>query len=87
MGWSELTNGELLRSAEDNGFAVMVSGDKNLSYQQNLAGRKLALIILNTNRWAVVSRSAASIVDAVNAAAPGSFQFVVLDKTDQLEST
>lgn len=41
MGWAELGNGALLAAAEDSGFAVMVTGDKNLSYQQNLQSRNL----------------------------------------------
>jgi hypothetical protein len=32
MGWAELSNGDLLAAAEANGFDVMVTGDKNLSY-------------------------------------------------------
>ncbi len=51
MAWAALTNGELLAAAEGAGFDVMVSGDKNLVYQQNLAGRKLALVVLGTNSW------------------------------------
>ena len=40
QGWSELTNGELLRVAEADGFEVMVSADQNLGYQQNLKDRE-----------------------------------------------
>lgn len=41
-GWAELTNGDLLRAAEDAGFDVMITTDRGIRYQQNLAGRKLA---------------------------------------------
>ena len=41
-GWAELENGELL--AEAAGFEVLVTTDKNLSYQQNLAARKIAIV-------------------------------------------
>ncbi len=42
MGWGLLKNGDLLIAAEAHGFDVLLTGDKNLSYQQNLAGRRLA---------------------------------------------
>jgi hypothetical protein len=46
MGWDSLANGELIEAAENGGFDVMVSADQNLRYQQNLAGRRLALVVL-----------------------------------------
>lgn len=50
-GWAELTNGDLLAAAESNGFDVFITTDKSIRYQQNLAGRKLALIVIDTNDW------------------------------------
>lgn len=41
-GWAELTNGELLRVAEQAGFDVMITTDKGIRYQQNLTGRTRA---------------------------------------------
>ena len=49
MGWGELENGELLRVAELAGFDVFIICDKNLRYQQNLVGRRLAILELWTN--------------------------------------
>jgi predicted nuclease of predicted toxin-antitoxin system len=54
MGWAELENGQLLQAAQQAAFAAMVTGDKNLSYQQNLQGRSLSLIVLSTNNWNVI---------------------------------
>jgi len=78
MLWALLENGDLLRAAEDAGFDVMVTGDKNLSYQQNLAGRKLALVVLSTNSWKIIQQNTGSVVDSVNAATTGSFDFVTI---------
>ncbi len=78
MGWAELENGELLKAAEDAGFAVMVTCDKNLSYQQNLAGRRLALVILQTNRWSVLKENAPAVLAALARAQPGGFELVTL---------
>jgi hypothetical protein len=34
-GWASLKNGELLKTAEDDGFDVFITGDQTLSYEQN----------------------------------------------------
>jgi hypothetical protein len=59
--------------AEAAGFEVLVTTDKNLRYQQNLAGRKLAVVVLGKGRWSLIKPHVAQIVAAVNAATPGSF--------------
>lgn len=48
-GWSGLKNGALLQAAEGDGFDVLVTADKNLRYQQNLANRLIAIVELPTN--------------------------------------
>ncbi len=45
MDWNELVNGQLLRAAEDAGFDMMLTADQSIAYQQNLKGRKLALVV------------------------------------------
>jgi hypothetical protein len=45
-GWATLKNGELLTVAEEAGFDVLVTSDKSIRYQQNLEGRKIALVVL-----------------------------------------
>jgi hypothetical protein len=72
-GWQELENGELLSKAESAGFEVLVTTDKNLSYQQNLTGRKIAIVALGKGRWTLIQPYVAQVVAAVNAATPGSF--------------
>lgn len=47
LGWGGLKNGQLLRAAEDDGFDVLVTGDRTLAYEQNLTGRRLAIIVLS----------------------------------------
>jgi hypothetical protein len=72
-GWGELENGELLTVAEAAGFEVLVTTDRNLRYQQNLAGRTIALVVLGQGRWTVIRRHIAEVVAAINAARPGSY--------------
>jgi predicted nuclease of predicted toxin-antitoxin system len=75
-GWEELGNGDLLNAAEAAGFEVLVTTDKNLSYQQNLGGRKIAIVVLGLGRWSLIKPHVAQVVAAVNAATPGSFSAV-----------
>ncbi len=49
MGWGALENGALLRAAEEAGFELLIICDKNLRHQQNLSGRRLAILELWTN--------------------------------------
>ena len=72
-GWEELENGELLTVAETEGFEVLVTTDRNLRYQQNLAGRKIAIVVLGKGRWSIIKPHVAEVVASVNAATPGSY--------------
>ena len=72
-GWETLANGDLLQAAEDAGFEVLVSTDNGLGYQQNLKGRKIAIVVLSRNRWRMVQRMIRKIAAAVDGAEPGSY--------------
>ena len=72
----QLENGELLKLAEASGFDVMVTSDQNIRYQQNLTGRKLALVVLGSNIWPVVRDHGAAITAKVDAATPGGYEFI-----------
>jgi len=71
QGWDTLSNGDLLNAAEKAGFDVLLTTDSNLPHQQNLQGRKLAIVILSRNRWSLVRTMRRQIADAVKAAKPG----------------
>jgi hypothetical protein len=72
-GWETLENGDLLRAAEEADFEVLGSTDNGLGYQQNLKGRRLAMVVLSRNRWRMVQRMIRKIVAAVDRAEPGSY--------------
>ena len=74
--WDTLANGELLRVAEQAGFDVLVTTDKNLTYQQNLKGRKIAIVVLGRNRWTIVKAVLPQIVAAVHASGTGTYTIV-----------
>jgi hypothetical protein len=66
LGWQGLENGALLDAAEQAGFDLLLTCDQNVRYQQNLASRKLALVILSSNHWPTLRRIAARIATAVD---------------------
>jgi len=65
LGLAGLANGDLIEAAEKGGFDVMVTADQNLRYQQNLAGRRLALVILTTNHWDMIRPHGRRVIAAV----------------------
>lgn len=77
-GWQELENGNLLNEAERAGFEVLITTDKNMRYQQNLTGRKIAIVVLGQGRWGLIKPHAAAVVAAVNASTRGSFVEVAI---------
>lgn len=72
-GWEELANGELIEAAEQAGFEVIVTTDKNIRYQQKLRARTIALVVLGHSQWPMVKLVVENIVAAVNAAQTGSY--------------
>jgi hypothetical protein len=73
LGWSTLKNGELLRSAEVLGFEVLVTTGTNLRYQQSLAARRIAVIVLSTTSRPRIRVVANHVAFAVNSASVGSY--------------
>ena len=76
QGWSTIQNGDLIRAAEEAGFAVLITCDRNIRYQQNLLGRQLELIELTTNQWATIRDNIADVLAVIETASPGSYATV-----------
>ena len=72
-GWDRLGNGELLDEAEAAGFDLFVTADKNLRYQQNLAVRKIAIVVIGNAQWRILRLHVERVVAALDAATPGNF--------------
>jgi predicted nuclease of predicted toxin-antitoxin system len=73
-GWSNLQNGDLIRVAEADGFNALITTDQNLKYQQNLRGRRLAILIVPTTSWPKIQKRLDKVFAAVNALTPGEFR-------------
>lgn len=72
-GWDTLDNGDLIAAAEQSGFEVLIAGDKNIRYQQNLRNRKIAIVVLSSPQWPAVQRKLEAVITAVNCAIPGAY--------------
>ena len=72
MAWGELKNGDLLREAETQ-FDALITTDQNLRYQQQLRGRKLAILVLPTNDWPTIRSNAKAVATKVAGLKPGDF--------------
>ena len=73
-GWGEKQNGDLLQAAETEGFEIIVTTDHNLRYQQNLGGRRLAILVLMTTNWRNIRAHTDYVVAAVSALRPGDYR-------------
>jgi len=78
--WAGLKHGELPDVADAGGFDVLVTGDRKLHYEQNLSGRKIALVSLSAVSWPVIEPHVSKIADAVASSKPGSFTRVDVGK-------
>ena len=76
LGWHQLQNGALLDAAEQAGFDVLVTCDQNIRYQQDFSVRKLAVVVLSTNRWSRLRPVAARTATAVDFVPRGQVVFV-----------
>jgi hypothetical protein len=80
MGWSTLSNGILIDTAERAGFEAMITDDRNFRAQIDINSRNLAVIILSTNHWPTFQRGAPAILQALQQARPGSYQDVAVGR-------
>jgi len=76
VGFGGFQNGELLTAAEDAGFDVLLTGDLSIEHQQNITGRKIAIVSLSANNWRIVQNHIPAIAGALRNAQSGSFSRV-----------
>lgn len=74
QGWSGLKNGELLKTAERGGFELFLTGDQTISYEQNLASCRIAILVLSAIECHIISASLSAILAAIDAAEPRSYR-------------
>jgi hypothetical protein len=78
-GWDRLTNGALLKVAEEAVVDILFTTDQRIRYQQNLTGRKIAFVVLTgTTKWSRVRLHLERIAAVVDAATPGSYSEIAI---------
>ena len=77
-GWSTLRNGELLDVAEHERYDLLITTDQSLRYQQHLAARQLAIIVLLSTSWPRIQRRIEAIQAAVERVLPGGYEEIAM---------
>jgi predicted nuclease of predicted toxin-antitoxin system len=72
-GWEQISNGELLAAAEEDGFDLLLTTDKNIRYQQNLTARKIGIVVLGNSTWRIVRLHLDRFRQIVNKTTPGNY--------------
>ena len=73
LGWGGISNGDLPDKAERAGFQIFILADKNLRYQQNLAGRRIAILERWTNHRPTLEKHFAEVRNTVEKLSPGEY--------------
>ena len=71
-GWAKLRNGDLIRRAAEQ-YDLLITTDKNIRYQQNLAGRRIAILVLPTTSWPKIREHVEQVREAVAVIEPSGF--------------
>lgn len=72
-GWRGRRNGDLLRAMAEAGFTHLVTVDRNLQFQQNIAAAGVAVVVVHapTNRMTELRPFMAKVIDVLPTVAPG----------------
>ena len=71
--WSDLSNGDLIDAAEQAGFDVLVTTDRNLRYQQNLSARTIAIAVILQSAWPILEKRAKDVAEVIATLKPGGY--------------
>ena len=72
-GWGGIKNGDLLQRAESE-FDLFITSDQNIRYQQNLTGRRIAILELSTNDIHRIQAASVLIEEALATISPSEFK-------------
>ena len=76
LGWSGLSNGDLVENAVQEGYEILITTDQNMRYQQNLTGRRLAVVVLLSTAWPNIQLRIEEIRTVLDETRPGEFREV-----------
>ena len=70
-GWEQLRNGALLQMAESEGYEVLITTDQSMPLQQNMTGRRIAIVAVGENKWPILQHHVGKITAALVDLEPG----------------
>ena len=73
MGWDLLSDGTLLTIAEEAGYNLLITPDQKIRHQQNLIGRKIAILVLMKNDWSLIRPRVDDINTTIDRIQPGDY--------------
>lgn len=80
LGWAAISNGELIRKAQQAGFSALITCDQNIQYQQRLDGLPLGFIVLTTTHWPTIRANVSLLPDAIGKIGSGGYATVALPR-------
>lgn len=78
MGWANVKNGKLLRAANEAGFDVLLTADKNMHFQQNFDGLRISSVVVPTNRKRLVEKCVPALQQSLEQLQPGKKVVMIL---------
>lgn len=78
LGWHRLANGALIANAEKSGYEMLITTDQEIQYQQNLAVRRIAILVLVGHNWPYSQARINAIVSAVEEMGTGDYREVTI---------
>ena len=72
-GWANLRNSQLLKAAEADDYDLLVTTDRHLKHQQNLRGRKLAILVILSTSWPRIQSHVQAIHQTIDSMQPGEY--------------
>jgi predicted nuclease of predicted toxin-antitoxin system len=76
--WQQLTNGQLLNAAEAAGFELLITTDQQFCYQQNLASRRIRILVLRTTSWPKIEKHTNLIAETIDRMQPGEYRELLI---------
>jgi predicted nuclease of predicted toxin-antitoxin system len=75
MGWSGVSNGELLKIAAAHGFDALISNDRGLEYQQNADTLPLSVVVVlaKDNKLKTIEAMVPALITALSDLKPSPF--------------
>jgi hypothetical protein len=86
QGWDRLKNGDLLNAADSAAFDLLITTDRNMPYQQHLAGRRIAVMVLTSQQWPELRPHVDLVIEALSGIGPGEYVQVNVPRAESKHS-